>query len=95
MQRLDKIVLVIFSRLFYRFADVCVRRVMHAGVDAALGQDACDERLVADAALVQGHAGCHSGPVTIDQVVKNDNFFTAVFQVFDRDTSDISGTAGN
>jgi len=67
---------------------------MHTRIDLVIAHYTHYQFFIADVSFVKRDAIGNGLTVAINQIVENDNFFAAFFEIFDSNTSDISGTAG-
>ena len=68
---------------------------MNAGFDIVFARNLRDQLTIADVALVEGNFGWHGVAMTAEEVVENDNAFSARSQEFTCHTSDITRTTRN
>ena len=94
LDRLADVVLVVAQRVGDRLRDDDLGRAVHDGVDALLGEDAIEQVLIGDVALVEG-AVADEFASSRRQVVQNDDLVARFLTGRGHRRPDVAGSAGD
>jgi hypothetical protein len=68
---------------------------MHAGADVVFAEKPFDEFLITDFSFDENCARRDRLTVSVHEIIKHDDLFTLIDEVFDGCATDVSGAAGN